>query len=115
MSFGGQTTTALTWDDSAADIQAALEALSSIGAGNVTCAGGALPTDVTVTFAGTLAGQDAALITVDNTNMTGGTASVAETTTGRAVQGILGSTATASLLNGQIRITDAASGYSRRG
>ena len=113
LSFGGQTTAALTWDDSAADIQAALEALSTIGAGNVTCAGGPLPAGVTATFAGTLAGQDAAMITVDNTNMTGGTASIAETTPGRAVQGLLGSTATASLLNGQLRITDAASGYSK--
>ena len=113
MSFGGQTTGALTWDDTAADIQTALEALSTIGAGNITCAGGPLPAGVTATFAGTLAGTDAALITVDNTNMTGGTASVAETTPGRAVQGVLGSTAVASLLNGQIRITDATSGYSK--
>ncbi|MDT8299987.1 MAG: flagellar hook-basal body complex protein [Sedimentisphaerales bacterium] len=113
LSFGGQTTGALTWDDTAADIQTALEALSTIGAGNIVCAGGPLPAGVTATFAGTLAGQDAALITVDNTNMTGGTASVAETTPGRAVQGVLGSTATASLLNGQIRITDTASGYSK--
>ena len=114
MSFGGQTTAALNFDANFAQIDAALEALSTIGAGNVTCAGGPLGTaGVTVTFAGTLAGQDAAMITVDNTNMTGGTASVAETTTGRAVQGILGNTATASLLNGQLRITDATSGYSK--
>ncbi len=113
MSFGGQTTGALNWNESAANIDTALEALSTIGAGNVTCAGGILPANVTVTFAGTLAGTDAAMITVDNTNMTGGTASVAETTPGRAVQGVLGSTAVASLLNGQIRITDATSGYSK--
>ena len=114
MSFGGQTTGALAFNATAVQIDTALEALSSIGAGNVTCAGGPLGTaGVTVTFAGTLAGQDAAMVTVDNTNMTGGTASNAETTKGRAVQGILGSTATASLLNGQLRITDTASGYSK--
>ena len=113
LSFGGQTTAALAFGASAAQIDTALEALSTIGAGNITCAGGPLPANVTATFAGTLAGQDAALITVDNTNMTGGTASIAETTPGRAVQGILGSTATASLLNGQLRITDATSGYSK--
>jgi flagellar hook protein FlgE len=112
LSFGGQTTAALNWNESAANIESALEALSTIGAGNVNCAGGILPANVTVAFAGTLAGQDAALLTVDNTLLTGA-ASVAETTPGRAVQGILGSTATASLLNGQIRITDAASGYSK--
>ncbi len=114
MSFGGQTTGALAFNATAAQIDTALEALSSIGAGNVTSAGGPLGTaGVTVTFAGTLAGQDAAMVTVDNTNMTGGTASIAETTKGRAVQGILGSTATASLLNGQLRITDTTSGYSK--
>ncbi|MBW7990121.1 MAG: flagellar hook-basal body complex protein [Planctomycetes bacterium] len=113
MSFGDQTTAALTWDDSAADIQTALEALSTIGTGNVACAGGPLPAGVTATLGVTLAGQDVAMITVDNTNMTGGTASVAETTTGRAAQGVLGSTATASLINGQLRITDTASGYSK--
>jgi flagellar hook protein FlgE len=113
MSFGGQTTGALAFNATAAQIDTALEALSTIGAGNITCAGGPLPANVTATFAGTLAGQDAAMITVDNTNMTGGTASIAETITGRSVQGVLGSTATASLLNGQIRITDTTGGYSK--
>jgi flagellar hook protein FlgE len=113
LSYGGQTTAALNWNDSAANIQAALEALSTIGAGNVSCAGGPLPANVTVDFQGTLAGQDVSMLTVDNTLMTGGIASVAETTQGRAVQGILSNTATASLVNGQLRITDAASGYSR--
>ncbi len=114
LSFGGQTTAALNFNATAAEIDAALEALSTIGAGNVNCAGGPLDTaGVTVTFTGALAGQDVGMITADNTNMVGGTASIAETTTGRAVQGILGSTATASLLNGQLRITDTASGYSK--
>jgi len=113
LSFGGQTTGALNWNESAANIEAALEGLSSIGAGNVTCGGGILPANVTVSFAGgTLAGQNVGMITADNTLLTG-TASIAETTPGRAVQGILGSTAVASLLNGQIRITDTASGYSK--
>ena len=113
LSYGGQTTAALNWNATAAQIDTALEALSTIGAGNVACAGGPLPAGVTVDFQGTLAGTDVAMLTVDNTNMTGGTASVAETTKGRAVQGILSNTATASLVNGQLRITDAASGYSR--
>ncbi|MDP4688777.1 MAG: LamG domain-containing protein, partial [Pontimonas sp.] len=42
LSFRGDTTTTLTYDDTAADIQAALEALPSIGEDNVVCAGGAL-------------------------------------------------------------------------
>jgi hypothetical protein len=35
LSFGGQTTSTLNWDDDETTIQAALEALASIGAGNV--------------------------------------------------------------------------------
>ncbi|MBA3844258.1 MAG: hypothetical protein H0X39_16855 [Actinobacteria bacterium] len=43
----------------AAQIQAALEALPNVGVGNVVAAGGALPTAVTVTFSGsTVAGRD---------------------------------------------------------
>jgi len=38
LTFLGQTTTALAYDASPATVQAALEALSSIGAGNVSCA-----------------------------------------------------------------------------
>ena len=112
LSFGGETTIALDFGDSAADIQAALEDLSTIGAGNVSCAGGDLPADVTITFEGDLAGQDVAMITI-NSSLTGGTASIAETTTGRAVQGVLGGDATATLTNGQIVIADTAEGYSK--
>ena len=35
LSFGGHTTAAIDWDDAASAIQAALEALASIGSGNV--------------------------------------------------------------------------------
>jgi flagellar hook protein FlgE len=117
LTFNGETTSALDFDASAAEIQSALEALSTIGASNVACAGGDLPgTPVTVTFQGSLAGTDVALISIDDSGLTGGTTptgSVAETTKGRAVQGVLGGDTTASLVNGQIRITDASSGYSK--
>ena len=117
LSYGGQTTAAIAFDATAAAVDSALEALSNIGAGDVTTTGGALPgTAVAVEFTGALAGLDAALMTIDTTNLTGGTSpagSVTETTTGRAVQGVLGSEATASLVNGKIRITDTTSGYSR--
>ena len=43
LSFGGQTTAAIPFNATAAQVQAALQALSSIGAGNVACAGGPLP------------------------------------------------------------------------
>jgi flagellar hook protein FlgE len=116
LTYDGQTTAAIAWNASSADVNTALEALSNIGAGNVTSTGGALPgTAVAVEFTGALAGQDVSLMTIDTTNLTGGApvGSVAETTTGRAVQGVLGGEATASLVNGKIRITDTASGYSR--
>jgi flagellar hook protein FlgE len=119
LSYGGATTaTPLDWDATAAEIDAALEGLSTIPASGVTCAGGALPgTAVTVTFDGTTLDEtDVAMITIDTTGLTGGTSpagTVTETTKGRAVQGVLGGNATASLVNGRITITDATAGYSK--
>ena len=56
LTFGGQTTTALQYDDSAANVQSALQALSSIGAGNCTVAKiGTISSAWAVTFAGTMA------------------------------------------------------------
>ena len=81
LSFRGDITTSLTHDDTAADIQAALEALPSIGEDNVVCAGGALPTAVTVTFAEALASQDLPLLVVDFTGAVS-TIVVTETTKG---------------------------------
>lgn len=75
-------TSALAFNATAAQIQAALEALRSIKAGNVACAGGPLPADVTVTFQGALAKADVPILTVDNTAATGGTVTVAQTTAG---------------------------------
>lgn len=54
LSNGTHTTAALAFDAVAADIQAALEALASIGAGNITVAGSDIVSGFTVTFAGTL-------------------------------------------------------------
>jgi len=117
LTFNGETTSTLDFDASAAEIQSALEALSTVGAGNVACVGGDLPDNaVTVTFQNSLAGTDVALISIDDSGLTGGTTptgSVVETTKGRAVQGVLGSEATAYIGNGQIRIEDASSGYSK--
>lgn len=74
LSFGGQTTSNIAYNANAAAVQSALVALTSIGAGNVSCGGGALPsTAVTVTFQGALAGVDVPLLTGDTTNITGST------------------------------------------
>ncbi|NQT03202.1 MAG: flagellar hook-basal body complex protein [Planctomycetes bacterium] len=107
----------VAYNATAAQVQTALESLSSISAGDVKCTGGALPgTPVVVEFTGALAATDASLIVIDDTGLTGGASpagTVTETIKGSATLGILEDKATASLLNGQIRITDIASGYSK--
>lgn len=56
LTYNGFTTGALNWNDSAATIQTALRALTSIGSGNATCSGGPLnTTPVTVVLSGSLA------------------------------------------------------------
>jgi hypothetical protein len=73
ITFSGQTTAAIDFDAVAADVEAALEALSNVGTGNVTCTGGGLPgTPVVITFTGDLAGTDVALMTTTD-SLTGGT------------------------------------------
>lgn len=88
LTYSGQTTGAIAFDADAATVDAALEALSNIGADDVTCTGGALPgAAVTVTFTGALAGTDVAEMTADGALLTGGTtpaASVTTTTAGGA-------------------------------
>jgi hypothetical protein len=79
------TTTPLAHNSTAAQVQAALEAL--IGAGNVACTGGPLPgTAVVITFTGEYGNRDVQLLTVA-ASLTGGTtpaAAIAETTRGSA-------------------------------
>lgn len=66
ISFGGQTTSALPWNAAAASMQAALEALSSIGAGNIAVAVTASGT-YQLTFQGALAATAESLVTTDVT------------------------------------------------
>ena len=85
LTFGGKTTAAIAFNAAASDVQAALQALSSIGAGNVTCTGGPLPgSNVVVTFSNSLAGQPQNTITHTDSFTGGATpaASVASTTSG---------------------------------
>ncbi|MHC4322650.1 MAG: flagellar hook-basal body complex protein [Planctomycetota bacterium] len=113
LSYGGETTSSLAWNATTGQIVAALEALSTVNTGDISVSA-SIDDGITFTFADTL--DDVGLVTVNSSLTDGGvavTASVAETTAGRAVQGVLGSNATASLVNGQIRITDTASGYSK--
>ncbi|QDT94754.1 LamG domain-containing protein [Gimesia aquarii] len=83
LSFGGQATTGIAYNASAATVQAALEALSTIPTGSVACAGGSLPdTPITVTFQDELASMDVALLEADASGLTGVTGSAVETQTG---------------------------------
>lgn len=73
LTFNGQTTTPLAYNSTSAQVQGAVEALSTVGSGNVVGTGGALPgTAVTLTFQSELANQPQPLfITVSS--LTGGT------------------------------------------
>lgn len=85
LALDGKPTAALAYNASAAVVQAALEALPNVGAGNV---GVALSGSVyTVTFQGELANQDIPLLTLFSNNLTGGsspTVTPATTQVGRA-------------------------------
>lgn len=73
LTFGAQTTAALPYNATAAQVQAALQALTTIGIGNVYVTGGPLPaTGVVVTFTGSLGGAPQATMTHAD-SLTGGT------------------------------------------
>lgn len=107
LTFDGQTTAAIAYNAAAAAVQSALEALSNVAAGDVVCAGGALPgTPVTITFGGSYAGRDVALITA-TPSLTGGTAptaTVALTTSGAPGADAL---AAAAVQGGAVALTSA--------
>jgi len=85
LTFGGQTTTALSYAATAAQVQAALQALSSIGAGNVTVSGSA-GGPYTVTFVEALGNAPVGAITyTDSTTGAGHGIGVAQTTVGVTV------------------------------
>jgi len=84
LTFDGQTTGNIAYNADAATVEAALEALSNIGAGEATTTGSA-GGPWTVTFSGALAGTDVATITVNGANLTGKlSVSINETTDGIA-------------------------------
>ncbi len=89
LSFGGETTGLLASNASAAEIEAALEGLNSIGSGNVNVV--ASGSDFDITFQGKLAARDVTALVGDFTALTGGgAASVMETTAGSAGQDTVG-------------------------
>jgi hypothetical protein len=72
LTFGGQTTSAIAFDATAAQVKAALIALSTIGAGNINVTGN-VGGPYTITFTGSLSGLPQTDITADSTNLTGNT------------------------------------------
>lgn len=77
LEFAGQTTGDIAWSSTnttlVANVDAALEALSNIGAGNVAVAVGVMTAGIgtlTITFGGTLAATDVATITVADNSLT---------------------------------------------
>lgn len=73
ITYSAQTTSAIDFDATAAEIQTALEALSNLAPGDVVVSGGPISVaPVTIIFQGTLKGTDVTTITVDSTGLTGG-------------------------------------------
>jgi hypothetical protein len=71
LAYGGYTTTALAYNATAAAVQTALLALTSIGTGNATVTSPAAWT-YTVTFTGTLGNKPITTMTANGTNLTPG-------------------------------------------
>jgi hypothetical protein len=70
---GGSATGNINWNDTAAEIQAILEANAAVGVGNVIVSGGDLPnTTVTIQVTGDDYGTNVTDWTLDDTNITGG-------------------------------------------
>ncbi len=86
LGFNGKITAPIAYNAIASAVQSALQALATIGSGNMTCSGGPLPgTPVVCTFAGALASGLQPLIVAGNGGLTGGsgpTVAVAHTTPG---------------------------------
>ncbi|MFD5899158.1 hypothetical protein [Streptomyces sp. NPDC060366] len=73
LTFSGQTTAAIPYNATAAQVKAALEALSNISVGDVSVTGGPHPgTAMSVTFAGQYMGDDVAAMTASGASLTGG-------------------------------------------
>ena len=81
LTFSGQTTAAIAYNATAAQVQTALEALSNINVGDVAVSGGPLPgTNVVVTFGGQYLSDDVAQMTASG-SLTGGTSPAVTVTT----------------------------------
>ena len=118
LTYDGATTTELDYDANVVTITAALDALSTTPASGGITPSAALATGTTFTFLNTMGDSDGEvpLITITSVGLKDGGVDVtgvcAETTTGHGPHGVLDD-ATATLVNGKIRITDTIAGYSK--
>jgi hypothetical protein len=81
LTYDGETTATIAYNAAASAVQSALEALSNIVPGDVSCSGGALPSSpVDVTFGGHLGDQDVEQMTA-SASLTGGTSPAVTVTT----------------------------------
>ena len=91
LTFGAATTGAIAWNATAPTVQSALEALSTVGAGNVLVTGGPAPSaPFTVTFVGALGGTDVAQMTADGALLTGTFPTVTVSTVTQGVPAAVG-------------------------
>ena len=82
LTFDSVESAAIEWNSANSAVQSALEAVSTIGVGNVSVTGGPGPsTDWTVEFIGSLRGTDVGALIGDGTNLSGGTTTVTIVTT----------------------------------
>jgi hypothetical protein len=95
LSFNGQVTSAITYSQTdatlQANVQAAMDALPNVGAGNSAVVSSGSGTSVAITFQGLLGNIEQAALTFFQNSLTGGsspTASFARTTRGRAAGGL---------------------------
>jgi flagellar hook protein FlgE len=118
LTYDGATTTELDYNANVATITAALDALSTTPASGGITPSAALATGTTFTFLNTMGDSDGEvpLITITGVGLQDGGVDVtgvcAETVTGHGPHGVLDD-ATATLVNGKIRITDTIAGYSK--
>lgn len=86
LSFGGQTTSAIAYNAAASAVTTALEALSTIGADNISVTGSAIGTGYVLTFKNDLGNTNVGTVTVDGASLTGSSpvAQVTVTTAGSA-------------------------------
>ncbi|NUS82797.1 MAG: hypothetical protein HOY75_08585 [Streptomyces sp.] len=85
ITFSGQTTAGIPYNATAAQVKAALEALSNINVGDVAVSGGPHPgTAIAVTFGGQYLSDDVAQMTASAAGLTGGTSPAVNVTTSTA-------------------------------